>query len=100
MDVEKGYQVVDVLKEISQNYNTSPAQVAIAWILTKPFISSVIIGANKMHHLDDNLRAVDIKLFATEVEQLDSLTTPQQLYPGWMQQMGWDLKVKTALDSQ
>lgn len=99
IDVEKGYKVVDLLKEIGQNHGASPAQVAIAWILTKPFISSVIIGANKMAQLEDNLGADDLKLSSHEFEKLDSLTAPQPIYPGWMQAMGWDAKVKAALDS-
>lgn len=97
IDIEQGYKVVDVLKEIAQNHGASPAQVAIAWILTKPFISSVIIGANKMQHLENNLGAVELKLVASEVEKLD-VPHPQPLYPGWMQNMGWDAKVKAALE--
>ena len=42
IDVEKGYAVVDVFKQITQNHSASPAQVALAWMLTKPFISSII----------------------------------------------------------
>ena len=98
VDVEKGYEVVEVLKQIAQNHGATSAQVAIAWILTKPFISSVIIGVNKMQHLEDNLGAADLNLSASEVDKLDTLTQPQLLYPGWMQQMGWDAKVKAALD--
>lgn len=98
IDLEKGYEVVDLLKQIAQNHGVSPAQVAIAWILTKPFISSIIIGANKMQQLEDNLGAVELKLSVQEVEKLEELTAPQPLYPGWMQAMGWDAKVKAALD--
>lgn len=100
IDVEQGYEVVDMLKQIAQNHGATPAQVAIAWILTKPFISSVIIGVNKIQHLDDNLGAAELKLSASEIDQLDALTNLQPLYPGWMQGMGWDAKVKTALDPQ
>jgi aryl-alcohol dehydrogenase-like predicted oxidoreductase len=67
-------------------------------MLTKPFISSIIIGANKMHQLEDNLGAVTLNLSAQELEQLNTLTAPQPLYPGWMQPLGWDAKVKAALD--
>lgn len=100
IDIEKGYDVVDVLKQIGQNHGTSPAQVALAWMLTKPFISSVIIGANKMQQLEDNLGAAQLNLSAQEVEKLEALTAPQPLYPGWMQSMGWDAKVKAALDPE
>ena len=97
IDVEKGYEVVDVLKQIAQNHGVTPAQVAIAWMLTKPFISSVIIGANKMSQLEDNLGAADLKLSPEEVDRLDTLTAPETMYPGWMQPLGWDAKVKAAL---
>lgn len=100
VDVEKGYDVVDVTKQIAQVHNASPAQVAIAWILAKPFISSVIVGANKMHQLEDNLQTVNLTLSTSEIDQLDTLTAPQPLYPGWMQPMGLDAQVKTALDSE
>lgn len=98
IDVEQGYNVVDVIQQIAQEHSASPAQVAIAWILAKPFISSVIVGANKMHQLEDNLKAADLKLSASEVYQLDALTAPPSLYPGWMQALGWDAKVKAAFD--
>ena len=65
---------MDVLKQIGQTHGASPAQVALAWILTKPFISSIIIGANKMQQLEDNLGAAQLKLSAQEVEKLDILT--------------------------
>jgi aryl-alcohol dehydrogenase-like predicted oxidoreductase len=58
--------------------------VAIAWILTKPFISSIIVGANKMHQLEDNLKAVNLTLSSSEIQKLDTLTAPPLLYPGWM----------------
>jgi aryl-alcohol dehydrogenase-like predicted oxidoreductase len=98
VDIEKGYEVVDLLKQIGQQDQASPAQVAIAWMLTKPFISSIIIGASKIEQLDDNLGAAELKLSVQEVEKLDGLTAPQPIYPGWMQVMGWDAKVKAALD--
>jgi len=100
IDVEKGYDVVDLLKQIAANYQATPAQVALAWMLTKPFVSSIIVGANKMTHLEDNLGAVNLSLSAQEVEQLDTLSAPQPLYPGWMQPLAWDVQVKAALDAQ
>jgi aryl-alcohol dehydrogenase-like predicted oxidoreductase len=98
IDVEQGYDVVDVIKPIAQAHSASPAQVAIAWILTKPFISSVIVGANKMHQLEDNLKAVDLMLSTAEIHQLGTVTAPPSLYPGWMQALGWDAQVKAAFD--
>lgn len=100
IDIEKGYEVVDLLKPIAQNRRASCAQVALAWMLTKPFVSSIIIGANKMQHLEDNLGAMNLQLSAQEVEELDALTAQEPIYPGWMQPLGWDAKVKAALDSE
>jgi aryl-alcohol dehydrogenase-like predicted oxidoreductase len=100
IDVEKGYDVVDLLKAIAQNHQATPAQVALAWMLTKPFVSSIIVGANKMSHLEDNLGAAELTLSVQEVEQLDSLTAPPPLYPGWMQPLGWDAQVRQALVPQ
>jgi aryl-alcohol dehydrogenase-like predicted oxidoreductase len=97
IDIERGYEVVTLLRKIAHNHNASPAQVAIAWILTKPFISSVIVGASKIQHLIDNLGASELRLYAQEVEQLDNLTAPPPLYPGWMQGMGFDSKVREAI---
>lgn len=100
IDLEKGYDVVALLKKIAQNHATSPARVALAWILTRPFISSIIIGANKMSHLEDNLGAIALNLSEQEVSQLDELTLPSSLYPGWMQPMGWDPTIKQALSPE
>jgi aryl-alcohol dehydrogenase-like predicted oxidoreductase len=96
--VEQGYDVVDLLKQIAQSHSATPAQVALAWILTKPFISSIIIGANKVTHLEDNLGAVNFNLSQQEVEQLGSLAALPSLYPGWMQPLGWDTQLKQARD--
>jgi aryl-alcohol dehydrogenase-like predicted oxidoreductase len=98
IDIEQGYDIVDVIQQIAQAHSASPAQVAIAWILTKPFITSVIVGANKMHQLEDNLKAADLTLSTSEIQQLDTLTAPSSLYPGWMQALGWDAQVKAAFD--
>lgn len=97
VDVEKGYAVVAAIKEMAAQHDASAAQVAIAWLLAKPYVSSVIVGANKLSHLQDNLGAADLLLVATDLERLDQLTAPPPLYPGWMQPMGWDAQIKAAL---
>jgi diketogulonate reductase-like aldo/keto reductase len=53
-----------------------------------------------MHQLEDNLKAADLTLSAAEIEQLDQLTTPRPIYPNWMQPLGWDAKVKSALKGE
>ena len=97
VDLEQGYTVIEKLKSIAEKYQVSVARVALAWILTKSFISSIIIGANKISQLEDNLKAVEVNLTPEEIETLDAITAPQTIYPGWMQPMGNDPKITEAL---
>jgi len=60
------------------------AQIALAWLLHQPVVTSVIIGANKQEQLLDNLKAVDVKLTADELAQLDAVSKLPAEYPGWM----------------
>jgi aryl-alcohol dehydrogenase-like predicted oxidoreductase len=97
VDIEKGYAVVAVLKELGKKYEASVAQMALAWLLAKPVVSSVILGASKTRQLEENLGAARITLSAEDVQMLDDLTHPDAPYPAWMQPLGWDAKVKEAL---
>jgi len=97
IDVDKGYEVVAKLKELGAKYEASVAQMALAWLLAKPYVSSVIIGATNSEQLEDNLAAARISLSAEDVQVLDESTQPHVPYPAWMQPMGWDEKVKEAL---
>ena len=82
-DREKGHTVVDKLREIAKAHNASPAQIALAWLLRKPCVTSVLIGANKIAQLDDNLGAMNVQLSDEQMTQLDELTAPAPLYPHW-----------------
>ena len=62
----------------------SPAQVALAWLLAQPVVSSVIIGAKRVDQLDDNLAAVGLALTADELAELDKVSALPPEYPGWM----------------
>lgn len=81
VDRELGYRVVDVLKRVAGSHGASPAQIAIAWLLAKPFVSTVILGASRLSQLEDNLKAADIELTVSEIKELDDLTAPRMLYP-------------------
>ena len=83
-DRDTGYRVVDVLKEVGGRYGASPARVAIAWLLGRPAVSSVIIAARKPEQLDDNISAVDLKLSDQDVRLLDAASDPGVPYPKWM----------------
>jgi aryl-alcohol dehydrogenase-like predicted oxidoreductase len=83
-DREMGYRVVETLKEIAGRHETSPARVALSWVLTRQAISSVIIAARKDEQLEDNIRAVDLRLSDGEVQLLDAASDPGVPYPKWM----------------
>jgi aryl-alcohol dehydrogenase-like predicted oxidoreductase len=95
---EHGYAVVDVLKEIAANHKVSPSQAAIAWLLPRPAISSVLIGANKLAQLEDNLAAANLTLKQDELKKLDELTKPEPLYPNWFNANIYDQQAKKALE--
>jgi aryl-alcohol dehydrogenase-like predicted oxidoreductase len=79
------YDTVEALVEIGQAHNVSAAVVALAWVLTRPTIASVIVGARTDEQLADNLTAIDLKLDPAELGRLEDITRPQLLYPHWHQ---------------
>jgi aryl-alcohol dehydrogenase-like predicted oxidoreductase len=83
-DRELGFRVVDVLKKVALSHDASPARVALAWVLGRPAVSSVIVAARKAEQLEDNIRAVDLRLSDDEVRLLDVASDPGVPYPKWM----------------
>lgn len=84
VDKERTWKIVDVLRPIAEAHGASVATVALAYVLAKPFVTSVIIGAKRMEQLKDNLAAVDLKLSADEMKTLDEVSALPPEYPGWM----------------
>lgn len=84
VDLEKGYNMVEAMQAIAQRRNATVAQVALAWLLHQPAVTSVIIGARNAKQLKDNLGSVDLKLDQEELAQLDKLSQLAPEYPGWM----------------
>jgi aryl-alcohol dehydrogenase-like predicted oxidoreductase len=83
-DKEMGYRVVETLKEVADRHETSPARVALSWLLGRPAVSSVIVAARKVEQLEDNICAVDLRLSDDEVQLLDAASDPGTPYPKWM----------------
>jgi aryl-alcohol dehydrogenase-like predicted oxidoreductase len=96
-DREKVYDVVERVRAIGAAHNASPAQVSLAWMLTRPFVSSILLGANKMAQLEDNLGAVNVRLTPEEIADLDQLTAPAAMYPNWFTDRITDAAVRDAL---
>nr|BBH87329.1 oxidoreductase [Thermosporothrix sp. COM3] len=80
---EHGYDVVDLLKSIASKHGATPAQVALAWLLSRRHVTSLLVGASKVQQLEENLVAAQVQLSADELAELDKLTAPQQPYPNW-----------------
>ena len=84
VDKERTWRILDVLRPIAKSHNTSVAGIALAWVLAKPFVTSVIIGAKRVEQLQENLAAVEVQLTAEELKQLDEVSALPPEYPGWM----------------
>jgi len=76
--------VLSALRSVAEATGASLARVALAWQLTRPFVTSVIIGARNREQLVDNLAATAVKLTAEQVKQLDEASALPREYPGWM----------------
>lgn len=84
-DEDKLYDIIDVLIEVGEARNVSAAQVALAWLLQRPGVTSVVIGGRTESQFKDNLAAADLKLTDEEVRKLDKVSAPRTLYPYWHQ---------------
>jgi aryl-alcohol dehydrogenase-like predicted oxidoreductase len=82
-DKEKGFALVERMRKMAAARKASVAQVALAWLLAKSSVTSVILGASKLTQLEDNLGAVAVKLSEVEVAELDAATPLPEVYPNW-----------------
>jgi aryl-alcohol dehydrogenase-like predicted oxidoreductase len=81
VDLERAYDAVDRMRAIADGRGVPVAHVAYAWLLAKPEVSSVIVGASTPEQLGDNLAAADLALTAEELAALDAVDPPAPLYP-------------------
>ena len=86
VDKERAFNIIDVMQPIAEEKGSSIAQVALSWLLHQKVTSTVIIGANKMDQLVDNLKATDVKLSEEDLKKLNEVSTLPNEYPGWMLQ--------------
>jgi aryl-alcohol dehydrogenase-like predicted oxidoreductase len=84
-DREQLFATVDALVEIGEARGCSAAQVALAWLLQRPSVSSVIIGARTSEQLSDNLEAAALTLSEDEIARLDDVSRLPLIYPHWHQ---------------
>jgi aryl-alcohol dehydrogenase-like predicted oxidoreductase len=84
VDKERAFKILDVLHPMAAAKGASVAQLALAWLLHQPVVTSVIIGANKIEQLEDNLKSVDIQFTPEELQKLEEISKLPPEYPGWM----------------
>ena len=84
-DEDKLYDTIEVLVEVAEAHGVSAAQVALAWLLGRPGVTSLVIGARTEEQLADNLAAASLELSAEERERLEQVSRPPLIYPFWHQ---------------
>jgi len=81
---EKAYLILDVMAEVAALHGVSVARVALAWLLRKPGVTSIIIGAKRKEQLLDNIAATGLQLTDDDMQKLDAISALEPEYPGWM----------------
>src|SRR6201996_9202517 len=84
VDKDRAFDCIDAMREIGKAHDVSVARVALAYVLHKSFVTTVIIGAKTTDQLDDNIAATKLKLSADEIKKLDEVSAMTPEYPRWM----------------
>ncbi|HVX23195.1 MAG TPA: aldo/keto reductase [Acidimicrobiales bacterium] len=83
VDRQRAWTCIDRMRVIGEEHGVSVARVALAWILSKPFVTSLIVGAKSLDQLEDNLAALELELTGAELAELDQVSALPTEYPGW-----------------
>ncbi|HKJ69558.1 MAG TPA: aldo/keto reductase [bacterium] len=83
-DLERGFDILQALRKVANRHGVSPARTALAWTLSRPMVSSVLIAARNQDHLNDNIQAVDLPLSEMDFQLLNGISDPGTPYPKWM----------------
>ncbi|RVC59555.1 aldo/keto reductase, partial [Mesorhizobium sp. M2A.F.Ca.ET.046.02.1.1] len=81
---DRAWAAVAVMREVAKKHDVSVATVALGYVLAKPFVMSVLIGASRMDQLEQNLAATGLQLDADDLARLDEVSALPAEYPGWM----------------
>lgn len=84
VNLERGDAVIAAMRPIAEAKGVSVAQVALAWLLHQPVVTSVIVGAKRIEQLQDNIRSTEVALSAEDLAALDAVSALPPEYPGWM----------------
>ena len=100
VDKERAFDCVDAMRPIAQAHGVSVAQIALAWLLHRPQVTSVIVGAKRPDQLADNLASTAVALSDDELRALDSVSALPAEYPGWMLERQGEPRLKQLRDAQ
>lgn len=84
---EAAFQVLDVVRTIARECETTPACVALAWLAQRPGVASIVMGARTLEQLEGNMRAADLSLTLAQIHELDKVSSPPQVFP--MNVLSW-----------
>lgn len=100
VDLPRAHDCIDAMRPMAQARGVSVAQIALAWLLHQPQVTSVIIGARRPEQLADNLAATDVRLSASELQTLDAVSRLPAEYPGWMLERQGELRRRQLLGAR
>jgi aryl-alcohol dehydrogenase-like predicted oxidoreductase len=95
---ERAWDVIDVMRPVAQAKGVSVAQIALAWLLHQPQVTSVIVGAKKPEQLADNIAATKVKLSPEELARIGEASNLPAEYPGWMFERQGEYRRKQIAD--
>lgn len=84
VDKDRAFDIIDVMRPMAARRGVSVAQIALAWLLHRPVVTSVIVGAKRGDQLEDNIGACAVSLDPGELNALDAASALRAEYPGWM----------------
>ncbi len=84
VDKERAWSILDIIQPLTAKYNCSAAQISLAWLLSKPYVTSVLIGTKRVYQLNDNILSVGLKLEDADIAVLDQVSALPPEYPNWI----------------
>ena len=97
---DRAFDCIDAMRPIAQSKGVSVAQIALAWLLHQPQVTSVIVGAKRPEQLADNLAATEVSLSADELRSLDAVSHLPAESPGWMFERQGEVRRKQMTDAR
>jgi aryl-alcohol dehydrogenase-like predicted oxidoreductase len=84
VNLDRAYPILDVMGKVAKSHNVSVARVALAWLLSKPHVTTIIIGAKNLEQLNDNIESTTLVLTTEDLKKLDEISAMPDEYPAWM----------------